>query len=870
VDLRDDSRAIYDIDDTTAVIHVIPGVTNIVSLPLDSVDVLLGQQLEITAAVLDQFGNTVADGTPVVWEIVPANNYVTIENADATTVNGDASINLLIEQNAPWDFDFVIQLTSEGITGATGTHNIHDVTPPASVVNMTITPSVWTQTNQFILAWDNPAEHSGIAGAYSRIDSETEEYQPQANISTLDILNRLPAEAASTIKVWLQDNAGNSQESNGITVIAKWDSTSPAAFTLTYPLEAWYNTPTLRFEWNASSDATAGLKYYELTVDGSHVYQQHPDSTRLDVLDGFAAGSHSWTIMAYDSANNSIEASNPQTFNVDFTTPTISHNPVLEGTENTTVTIIANFSDDASGIETAQLYYRKGGEMQWQAPIDMKTLNTYQIASSFVTSSGVEYYIYSRDIAGNETYQPVQGFYSISVTITGAGLSSTNRWPTGIPNGSSASSYQLISFPGQAANSTPTDILVDDLSAYDNTKWRFFEYGGVGEWNEFETITVIKPGSGYFLIVKDPALNINTGQTRSVVSDEDYSITLTTGDWRMFGNPFDFAIPLENVYIDDSTNLVGDDNLYTYDGSWVNPTQIEPWKGYIYKSTTASKIYIKPRKNNGGLLKQVNREMVLQENEWLVNIKARNGLGLDELNTVGVMAAANDEYDEWDGFEPPMLPGGVSLRMDHKDWPQNGDIYTKDIRAIKENGEFWDMDVAAEDDQHNVYLYFDGIQDIPANFDVFIIDETLGLAQDIRWNPVYRYAVTHPNSIHDIRFIAGTKEFVKANNAGVELYPDRYSISQNFPNPFNPQTSIVITLEDISTIDLVVYNILGEEIIRISDGNQYPAGYYNFIWKGLNRDGKRVASGVYFYTTRIKDVSGKMILNKTNKMIMVK
>jgi hypothetical protein len=865
---RDDELA-----DTTAVIHVLPGVTTTVGLPQDSVDVLLDEEFTITADVVDQFGNTVADGTPVSWEIVPANNYVTIENSDGTTTDGQATIDLKIEQNAPWEFDFVVELTSESITSATGTHNIHDVTAPASISDLYVTPGVWTSTNDFTLNWSNPSEHAGVAGAHYSIDGSGDSYVEGQDISTLTGLT-LPANAASTFDVWLEDNAGNDDSGNSISVTAKWDDTVPEGFSVTAPLQAWYNVSALRFEWHASSDATAGLRDYVITIDGSNDYILHPDSTGINIPDPFSAGTHVWTISAFDSAGNETVTDNPQTFFVDFTAPDIAHNPVLEASENSPMTITATFSDEDSGIEIAEFYYRKGGEAQWQAPIDMSTLNTYQIASSFVTSVGVEYYVYAQDVAGNETYKPSTGYYSSSVTIPNPGLSSTDRWPTGIPNGSAVSSYQLISFPGQAANASPNDILITSsaLPAYDNTVWRFFEYGGGSAWNEFASISSIAPGVGYFLIVKDPALNLSTGQTMSVQSDQDYTINLSSGDWTMFGNPFDFTIPLANVIIDDSTSLAGDPNFYTYDGSngWVATSSLEPWHGYIYKSASADKIYIKPRKSDGGFAKQMAENVVLLENEWLIDISARNGLGVDKLNKVGVLTTANDEYDALDAFEPPMLPGGISLRIDNRDWAQNGDTYTTDIRSIKEDGEFWDMEVAAQDDRHNVYLSFENIPDIPAEFDVFAIDVTLGIAQDLRWNSVYRYAVSNPEAIHNIRFIAGTREFVRANNAGVELYPDRFSISQNFPNPFNPQTSILVTLEDMATVDLIVYNLLGEEVFRIADNALYPAGYHNFIWKGLNRDGKRVASGVYFYTTRIRNLSGKSILNQTNKMIMVK
>ena len=70
----------------------------------------------------------------------------------------------------------------------------------------------------------------------------------------------------------------------------------------------------------------------------------------------------------------------------------------------------------------------------------------------------------------------------------------------------------------------------------------------------------------------------------------------------------------------------------------------------------------------------------------------------------------------------------------------------------------------------------------------------------------------------------GTKQFVDENNAGVNLYPDAITLSQNYPNPFNPQTSIRISLEEDANIDLIIYNLLGEEITRLAANEYRPSG----------------------------------------------
>ncbi|MFL3028427.1 MAG: choice-of-anchor Q domain-containing protein [Candidatus Neomarinimicrobiota bacterium] len=640
--------AAYDLDDTSAVVLVWPGVTaSLSNVPQVAQDLELNDQFGFTLDAQDQFGNLVRNNTPVSWEVSPSSNNVTIVSQDNATTSGQAAIALEVASSATWDFSFKIIATVEGISDTTGSYRIDDVTAPASVSALSISPSSWTSNNTFSLTWTNPSEHSGVAGAHYEIDGESSEYVAGSGIQTLSF--SMPANDSRTIKLWLQDNADNDDESTAMMVTAKWDDTSPQTFDLIKPLAGWYNQTEYRFEWESSGDATSGISHYMFSLNGgSETAEISPDSTGFSPAFGLAQGSHSWTVTAYDSAGNAMETSNPQTISVDHTPPGITHNPVQEATENTAVVINAVFTEDGSGqsgIDKAELYYRRGGESNWQPPVDMSTLSSYQIASAYSTSSGIEYYLYSEDVAGNITKKPVDGFTSISVTIPN-GLASTDRWPTGVPNGSDASSYQLWSFPGNPTSSSPVNLIVDDMpdAAFDNTKWRAFAYAGSGAWTEFEQLSALNSGESYFILIKDPGFSINTGQTYTIETNQPYQINLTSGDWTFIGNPFDFSVPLSSVLTQDSTSLSGDPNFYTYDGgSWTNASSLEPWGGYIYKSSSASSIFINPGNGGGGLLGRsvADSEIILEDNEWLVNISARNGLGRDPFNEVGLLQGRN-------------------------------------------------------------------------------------------------------------------------------------------------------------------------------------------------------------------------------------
>ncbi len=76
--------------------------------------------------------------------------------------------------------------------------------------------------------------------------------------------------------------------------------------------------------------------------------------------------------------------------------------------------------------------------------------------------------------------------------------------------------------------------------------------------------------------------------------------------------------------------------------------------------------------------------------------------------------------------------------------------------------------------------------------------------------------------------------------------PDGYSLSQNFPNPFNPSTTIEFALPHRSAAKVNVYNVLGQRVVTLVDGN-LAAGNHSVVWAGVDQDGKAVVSGVYFY-----------------------
>ena len=77
-----------------------------------------------------------------------------------------------------------------------------------------------------------------------------------------------------------------------------------------------------------------------------------------------------------------------------------------------------------------------------------------------------------------------------------------------------------------------------------------------------------------------------------------------------------------------------------------------------------------------------------------------------------------------------------------------------------------------------------------------------------------------------------------------EVVPSGYSLSQNHPNPFNPETTIRYDLPEAGAVRMCIYNVSGQRIRTLADGES-SAGNHSVTWDGRNDAGRDVASGVY-------------------------
>ena len=77
--------------------------------------------------------------------------------------------------------------------------------------------------------------------------------------------------------------------------------------------------------------------------------------------------------------------------------------------------------------------------------------------------------------------------------------------------------------------------------------------------------------------------------------------------------------------------------------------------------------------------------------------------------------------------------------------------------------------------------------------------------------------------------------------------PLAYTLSANYPNPFNPVTTISYSVKNAGYVKIDIYNILGQHVHTLVDGYRVPGTLYRVSWNSENQSKIPISSGVYFY-----------------------
>ena len=511
---------------------------------------------------------------------------------------------------------------------------------------------------------------------------------------------------------------------------------------------------------------------------------------------------------------------------------------------NQEVTVLAGIPDS----DAASVSFRKGGDVDFsQAAMStlVDDIYRYTIPASAVTARGVEYYV-----TAGSARQPVSGVYSIPVSVPGGVKRSSAQ-----PGGGGQGGYRLISAPLDLDQKSPHEVLSDDLGGYDDTVWRLFGLGADDQYVEFPHTSAMDPGRAFWLIVKETERTIDTGSGRTISTARPYAIALKRG-WNLIGNPFNFGVPAGNLQLGSSGQSP---ELRAFNGIWNTAAvqAIEPFEGYAVFNDAPSvdTLFVDPDVSSGSA------RSIASTPQWGVRILAQCQQARDEDNLAAAFSGAASAWDNMDRPEPPVIGEYVSVYFPHPEWTRNTSSYSTDARPEPLEGETWTFEVTTNI-RDKVTLTFEGLDRVPEQFEVWLVDPNLKTVQNLRERDSYPVLASDLGHPRRLELIVGRQDFIRDTFNGAGLMPTSFELAQNIPNPFNPATTIQYGLSGEERVTLAVYDILGQEIVTLVDAEQQAAGHHVAVWDGRDRAGQSVGSGIYIYRLRAGSFTAvrKMIL----------
>jgi len=619
----------------------------------------------------------------------------------------------------------------------------------------------------------------------------------------------------------------------------------------------WSNGSVITLTWNNPQD-TCGIDsvFYKIGKPPTYLRDYHgrdkATPPQLDI-EALKPGQDSVYVWLSDKRGN-VNFKNHASAAVKFDNrgPALSHQPPSVALVDRDLTIMAIATDLISGLDSSrfELHFTRGGKSLDSASLRMIRFqnNTAVIPAEMLTPYGIEYLIVAQDQACNRSRLPKElPFYSIPIRLSPGRIDAIHT------KGGEPEDYRLRSFPLQLDHPKIKNVFPDHLlnlsdptvvRIWDIAPARAREQAHLREFKRWDDFTDLAPGRGIFMITeKDFHFFNGAGQT--LPTNMPFKIPVQPG-WNLISSPFYFPIPLQNLMPARVQKCV----LY-FDGHWRAAEDdaafhFQPWQGYavLIGDTGPDTLSLHPSENRIAPRQNLAPPATPQ---WQIQIIARQGSARDDDNFFGLAVDARADWDQHERLEPPHREGEVALYFSQRDWKHRAGAYATDFRLTGSQGYEWRFELRPGNSRAPVTLYFENVAAAPAAWQVYLHDVTLNHPAAIRQTPEYEFrAAQTSREPHRFRVLVGDSSFIRKELPGAFAVPATVELFPNFPNPFNPATTIRFGLPRSGPVTLTIYNINGKTVRNLMSAAEKNAGYHVMIWDGRNESGEQVASGVYF------------------------
>lgn len=395
------------------------------------------------------------------------------------------------------------------------------------------------------------------------------------------------------------------------------------------------------------------------------------------------------------------------------------------------------------------------------------------------------------------------------------------------------SSYRLIGLPG------------DTLIAIDKFFRELFRMLPIQDWVAFNDVGdelympytestkeefVFSPGKAFWILSKKP-FKIDSLRVPRVPLNENnmYELPLRYG-WNVISNPFNATIDW-NV-IKELNNVEDEIWSFSQRGVFDNKSPFQAVRGYYYYNRLSYDTLVIPYTfDSGGFSKPFGGNQS-QAHEKKIKMSITYG---DATSTAYIIDDPNSSatLDNGDLFAPP---GEFEITkvflLNEKletDWKK---LYTE-ARPFKNEGETFTVVLKAPVNKEAQFSI--EIPDEMQGYSVMLFHEKSKECIDI--NASCSMTMPFPTEYKQYKLVVGKTDYLKKQREG--LLPEGFALHQNFPNPFNPETTIKYTLTQSADVNLTIFNAVGENVKEYHYAGQ-QSGYYEVNWNAAE-----YASGIY-------------------------